>query len=168
MKKSRPFRLTSVGNVLQSFLGDIGLGNMIRETRISKGWRNIVGDGLSRVSRPAFLKNRVLYVDVFQAIWVESFLFHQADILKSIEALLGPGTVNRLYFKIRVGPEKSAPPRRAKSHGLWKAVLPSHEVREIENSLPGIQDEELRGIVRRVFLKERSRHYKGFLEEPRA
>jgi hypothetical protein len=136
------------------------MGDIVTRSKIAKNWPDIVGDSLSRVSRPVFVKNRTLFVDVYPWIWIDSFLFQQKEILNAVSEEVGPNAIERLYFQIRE-PTGQIPKKERPAPKSRMVLLPDHEIRELEDRLPEIRDGELREIVRRVFLKERARFYRN-------
>ena len=141
------------------------MGNITIRSKIVKEWAAIVGDSLAAVSQPVFLKNMTLFVYVYQGIWVDSFLFQQKEILKAISKVVGPNVVDRLYFQIKEQSKETPRKKERKVVQSRMVLLPDHEIRELEDRLPEIQDGELKQIVWRVFLKERARSYRNFSEK---
>ena len=64
-------------------------------------WEDIVGPAVAEASRPLSLHRGTLTIAVDQPGWATQLTYLQADLLRSIEAVAGPGTVTSVRVTVR-------------------------------------------------------------------
>lgn len=100
------FRLKRKAESPQRFISEFisrqGLEGKMAEYRFVTHWKDIVGEGVASNAVPGGIKNRVLYVHVKSASWMQELSFQKALLLKNINNYLGPSNkIADIKFVIR-------------------------------------------------------------------
>jgi predicted nucleic acid-binding Zn ribbon protein len=95
----RPDRATSLGQVLESLIPKLGLGQAIKEADILAAWHGIVGDFLAQHSKPERLVAGVLSVKVIQSsVRYELDRNWKPKILEKLKERFGERTIREIRF----------------------------------------------------------------------
>ncbi|UCF04514.1 MAG: DUF721 domain-containing protein [bacterium] len=81
--KKQPSR--RVGAILPGVLRNLGLEGKMEETRLLQQWPEIVGEAVSRRSRPREIRRGLLFIEVADNVWMQEIRFHQKEILARIK-----------------------------------------------------------------------------------
>lgn len=94
-------RVHPVRDVLSAALKGLGLGSRVLETEVISAWKETVGEFIAQHSRPARLRDGVLYVSVLQpAIHFELEREWKAQIIQKLRARFGAKTVREVRFRV--------------------------------------------------------------------
>ena len=85
MRQNRPRPL---GNILDDLIEDRGMATKLNAARILETWQEISGPSIQSVTKAAWLKGRILFVQITSATWrQELFLSREAWCKKLNHAL---------------------------------------------------------------------------------
>ncbi len=73
-----------VGDVLPGVLDSLGITGRMEEARLLEEWTEIVGDAVSKRSRPEGLHQGVLVVEVENNVWMQEIQFHRQEIAERV------------------------------------------------------------------------------------
>lgn len=90
----------SVGDLLKSTLGKLGLKERLDDELIVAAWPDLVGTFLAGQSHPIELRRKILLVQVLQPAIHYSLMRVKADILARLGERFGPDKVKDLRFRI--------------------------------------------------------------------
>ena len=94
-------RTHSVGGLLGKAMQGLGLGSRVQETEVLQAWREVVGDFIAEHSKPARLKEGILYVHVLQpAIHFELERNWKAQIVQRLRERFGARVVREVRFRV--------------------------------------------------------------------
>jgi hypothetical protein len=148
MKKAS--RLTSLESVLRTALSSVDHANIANLARVSSGWEKIVGSPLATASTPAELEYKRLLIWVREPIWADSMMYMKTEIISRVNKLLGKEAVTSIRTVYKADfPEfqrKKTPPRKVPDPPEWAALA-------VDEALVGVEDSELRSVLKRVMLK---------------
>jgi hypothetical protein len=151
-------QLTQVGLPLESMLKAIRKTNVLLIAKIIDDWENIVGQRLSKVSAPQSLSKRTLKIGVSQPVWVDSMLYHKADILKKINDLFASPIADdiRIAFQPNFSSlkENNSLKKPHSNTSYQELKLTKSEIYAIEKMTSGVTDLQLRSTIKRVILKD--------------
>ena len=88
----------SIGTVIQDVLKNLGVVERIGETKISRCWKDIVGEEIDRAAKPVRIEGKKLIVAVKSAVWRQELNFYKKEILDNIYKRVGPGIVKDISF----------------------------------------------------------------------
>ena len=74
---------------VSSFLSQRGLEPKMAEYRFVNNWSQIVGEGIAAHAKPMMLKNRILYIGVSSASWMQELSFQKMFILSKLNEFFG-------------------------------------------------------------------------------
>lgn len=80
-------RSGSVGDIIPEVLRGLGLDAKMEEARLLRQWPDIVGEAVSRRSRPKEIRRGLLVIEVENNVWMQEIRFHQKEILSRIGKL---------------------------------------------------------------------------------
>lgn len=126
---------------------------------IASCWEEIVGKRMSEIVRPYRFNRGILYVCTESSTWAQEFSFIKPEIVRKLNERFGRKIVADIYCRIGV-------PKRAKKHDrpvegsskmpspseLKVIKLPTQIERYVDEKVSAIQDDELKGVIKRVFL----------------
>ncbi|MGI6680308.1 MAG: DUF721 domain-containing protein [Bdellovibrionota bacterium] len=69
---------------LSAFFYKRGLSQKFAEYQFVSNWKDIVGEGIANNATPMLLKNRVLYIKVSSASWMQELSFQKLNILQKL------------------------------------------------------------------------------------
>ncbi|MGM0508404.1 MAG: DUF721 domain-containing protein [Fusobacteriota bacterium] len=72
----------------------------LKKEMLDVKWKDIVGENLAKKSRPVFIKEGKLKVQVESSIWLQEMRFLERDILKKVNTFLSDEEVKEIYFKV--------------------------------------------------------------------
>ncbi len=95
-----------LGEDLDRVLAGLGAPPVAVLTQITDRWAELIGPEAAGVCRPLVVEHGRLVVAVDQRAWVSQLRWMEADVVRRIAELLGPGVVDRL--EVRAGrPDRS-------------------------------------------------------------
>jgi len=74
----------SIGDILPGVFKRLGLEEKIEEGKLIGAWPAIVGETVSKRSRPRGIKRGILVVEAENNVWMQEIRFHQSEILDRI------------------------------------------------------------------------------------
>ncbi|ACI19200.1 DUF721 domain-containing protein [Dictyoglomus thermophilum] len=111
-------------------------------------WEEVVGETLSQHTRPAYVKDGILYVYVDSSVWVQELsLFKDKLIEKLNSSVVIPHVIKDIIFI-----DKGKAFNKLKSRKVKKEVkLSLQEEERIAKIVEDIKDEELREILKNYY-----------------
>jgi predicted nucleic acid-binding Zn ribbon protein len=93
--------LTKVKGILSKVLSHRGLDKRVERYEFILHWPEIVGERLAEVSRPEYIRNRALIVNVIHPVWAQELAMIKPVLLESLAKYLKPGDiVQDMVFRI--------------------------------------------------------------------
>ncbi len=74
--------------ILEKAFRKYGLEDKITRYKFVSHWNDIMGEGISKRSRPEFIKNKTLYIKVADSGWAQELSFQKDIILKRLQRFL--------------------------------------------------------------------------------
>ena len=88
-----------VKNALDNILKDAVGPNEYKLMDLQKNWGKLVGEDVSKNSKPVSIKNKVLNIEVSNAIWLMQLKnFYSKMIEKKIKSFCGNNFCNKIFF----------------------------------------------------------------------
>lgn len=151
-RKKSPRKLQPIGEILVPVLKRKGISFSLYHLRLTRAWREAVGDRISAQTRPETLRRDKLYVKVASSAWMQQLHFLKAEIIAKLNRALGKEEVREIFFSVGEIPSRRAAENHAPSLPLPES-LRERERRIIEECVGCVADEELRDILRRVMAR---------------
>lgn len=139
-----------IGTLIAPFLREFRMEEAVRFEGIKGAWGNIFREPLSLHMSPVSLKKGELLINVDSPLWLQQLSFLKNQIIDN----LSPFEVKDLRF--RVGRVVSAPNNAAQSSSARNRFLGSDALREIENVVSGINDDNIKEGIRKAMEKSLS------------
>jgi hypothetical protein len=146
MKKPKPIR-----SVLDQTLRALEIDVPLKAHAIWGAWEEIVGKSVALHAQPRSIHNRILFINVSHSTWIQQLQFLKSTLTEKINSYLGEPLIEDIRFKLA----KISPPIPASSKTLpWQREdLDERTLKQIENLLQKIDDEEIRKELREVLIK---------------
>jgi len=125
----------------------------ILDHRILDTWRKAVGPQISAQTYPFKFKNNILFVNVSTPAWMQQLSFMKQEIMDKVNPDWKREEIKNIYFAIGDIPDTSPQPGGHASD-FSPRLLKEREKRIIRENLSQIDDEELKGILKKVMTKE--------------
>ena len=77
-------RSGNVGDIIPGVLKGLGLDAKMEEARLLRQWPDIVGEAVSRRSRPREIRRGLLVIEAENNVWMQEISFHRKQIKKRI------------------------------------------------------------------------------------
>ncbi|MGB9701013.1 MAG: DUF721 domain-containing protein [Thermodesulfobacteriota bacterium] len=152
----------SIRNILAPFLKRTGLNWRIKEQKIIKNWKEIVGRDIAQNTVPSKLRGGVLYIKVSNPIWIQHLQFLKEIILKNIHQEIKEVVVDDLRFFLgNIDSTAGGYLPANKEKGEENIFLSrEQEIREfipkeIEEKIAQIRDPELRQLLSALYTKNK-------------
>ncbi len=134
------------GDSLQHYICRSGLKEQLEKHFFVETWYNIVGDQISRHSRPVLIRERKLLVEVKDSNWLYQLTLLKPRLIAAFNTEAGQAVIDDIKLKnVDFRGTAAASPREGPSRGAVKAVLPSW--RQITASLDAEQQERIEVYV---------------------
>lgn len=90
---------TSLGEVLQDVIKELGIQEKIDEARVVDTWKSIVGDNVNNVTESVWLKESTLYVKITSAAWRQELHMNRRKWKKRLNGALDTDPVEEIVFR---------------------------------------------------------------------
>lgn len=88
-----------VGQVLAGVLKDIRFDRRQEEAQVVKIWQSAIGPHITAHAQPTGIHKGTLFVKVDNSAWLSEIVrYHRIDILKRMQAALGPQVVQKISY----------------------------------------------------------------------
>ncbi|HKJ04253.1 MAG TPA: DUF721 domain-containing protein [Geopsychrobacteraceae bacterium] len=145
-------KAASVGSLLKQVLNEQGVDDRLSRYQAWLVWDKIVGEQIARRARPLRLRESVLEVRVDNAVWMQQLQMLKPKILKKLNDKLPNAQIEDIY--LRRGnhtPQPQVPPAPAAPPAWRSQELEQDDLEEIEQSLQGLDNSELKEGLRHLF-----------------
>jgi len=142
-----------MGDFLAKFLKRKKILLDILDYRILDVWHRAVGPQISAQTAPSKFKNNTLFVTVSTPAWMQQLRFMKQEIMDKVNAEWEKEEIRNIHFTIGDIPSTPAP-QAGYTADFNPRLLKERDKRVIRENLSRIEDEELRGILKRVMIKE--------------
>ncbi|MBN2398593.1 MAG: DUF721 domain-containing protein [Deltaproteobacteria bacterium] len=149
----RQKNLLKMGDFLAKFLKRKKILLDILDCCILDVWHRAVGPQISAQTAPSKFKNNTLFVTVSTPAWMQQLRFMKQEIMDKVNAEWGKQEIRNIHFTIGDIPSAPAPPA-GYTVDFNPRLLKERDKRLIRENLSRIEDEDLRGILERVMIKE--------------
>ncbi len=93
--------LTKVRAILSTVLAHRGLDKRVERYEFILHWPEIVGERLAEVSRPEYIRDKALIVQVLHPAWAQELTMIKPVLLESLARYLKPGDIVRdMVFRV--------------------------------------------------------------------
>lgn len=144
-----PDILRPVGTILEQALRQAGLEHIVLLGKLIRAWPEIVGAPLAKVAHPQWIRTRVLFVAVNDAIWLQQCTFYHAQLLYNIRKTLGDVPIAKVHFSLAMTVPRPMFPKPDTSREF--CPLTPEEEQQVCEGTASIADPELRDILRRTW-----------------
>ncbi len=159
MGKDKP-EVPRISRLISDLASIQGWSAKLARARIWDVWEEVVGAEIDRHAWPVrLIKGEVLEVAVSDSVWMQQLSFHKAIMVQDLNKRL-PGEAAIKDIRLVLGDPGKRPSRNKKigSHVINKDLkMDQNELDLAEKRFGGIQDEQLRQALLRVYVKSRQR-----------
>jgi predicted nucleic acid-binding Zn ribbon protein len=93
--------LTKVRGILSKVLAFRGLDKKVERYEFILQWPEIVGEKMAEISKPDYIRNKVLFVQVLHPVWAQELTMMKPVLLQSLSRYLKPGDIVRdIVFRV--------------------------------------------------------------------
>lgn len=146
-----------VGSVKRAFESREEDSEEARHQLVFACWEEAVGKRIAKAVIPYRFERGILYVCTESSSWAQEIPLIKPEIIRRINEKLGRDFVSDIHCRIGT-PRRSMGQKQATKDfrmptptELAKVRLPKQIEQQLDETVSPIQDDELRGIVRRVF-----------------
>jgi len=157
MKKTdrgRMPRALPLGDILEQYLTERGLGERLHKYRAFSCWKQAVGPQIAAQTQPLRIRDGILEVRVAHPVWMQQLQLLKPRILARLAEHLGPDAIRDLYLRqgrvegTQAGATQSSAP-------AWKnQKLDEADEKRIAAALAPITDADLRRNLERVMRRQ--------------
>lgn len=145
----------NIKNILWNVLKKGGMERKLNEAMIFVRYEDIVGEKISKVSKPIFFRGDTLFIGVKNSAWAHQLLFFKTEIIEKINSFLATPLVRDIRFQIVPFSEnKSKSDSEKNSTNDVKIDIPDKKKQMFYNIAAGIQDEKLRNKFIELCIKD--------------
>ena len=98
--QDRGDRFTPVAEVLEGYLDRTGLGDSLARLTALDEWGEVVGERVSRVTRPVEVRGETLVVEVLSSAWINELSMMSKLILERLNASGTGPPIGRIRFRL--------------------------------------------------------------------
>lgn len=151
--RKRRTTLLKMGDFLPNVLRKKKLLLDMMDHHILDTWRKAVGPQILAQTAPFKFKNNTLYVNVSTPAWMQQLRFLKQEIMDKVNAEWGKEEINNIYFTIGdIAPTPVHP--EDIPIDLSPRLLKERDKRVIRDTLSPVGDKELKGILKKLMIKE--------------
>ena len=144
----------AVAGLLKKLLGDKGLDERLPRYQAWLVWDKIVGEQIARRARPLRIREKILEVRVDHPVWMQQLQMLKPKILKKLHEELPNCDIEDIYLRRGTPQPQATTPEVPKFE--WKnESLSDTEQAEIERSLAGLKNGELKNEMRQLFMRQK-------------
>jgi predicted nucleic acid-binding Zn ribbon protein len=89
----------SISEIIESIVKAEGLGEKIAEARIIKGWHELLGKSISRLTKGIYIKNRVLFINLTSSVARNELIMIKPELLKRLNDFAGMQIINDIIIR---------------------------------------------------------------------
>ena len=89
----------SVGMLIRKFLRQEGLETPLNEKRLIDSWSEVMGKGVASLSKPLYIKNQVLYVEVTSAPLRQQLMMGRQQLVTRLNQQVGAQVITNIIFR---------------------------------------------------------------------
>jgi hypothetical protein len=143
-----------IAGLLKKLLGDQGLDDRLPRYQAWLVWDKVVGDQIARHARPLRIREKILEVRVDNPVWMQQLQMLKPKILQKLHQELPDCDIEDIY--LRRGIPQPAPAQPTIPTINWqKEILTTGELAEIEQSLAGLPNNDLKDEIRILFIRQK-------------
>ena len=91
--------MQKIDQILKSFIQKSPYKNRLEETHALVVWPTVVGETISRQSKPIRITDGILFVKVEHAVWKQELYMQKTTIIKKLNRYLQKNIVKDIRFK---------------------------------------------------------------------
>jgi hypothetical protein len=142
--------IPSLMAALQHSLRELGLERRFKSEQIAVIWPKVVGQAIAKIAHPTQLRNRTLYIDVADNVWMQELKLRQRDLLEQLNDALGEPLVERLFLRLgHIPPAAAGEQAERPSIPDTNVPLAPHEEDALDREVASVADPELRQVLKR-------------------
>ena len=155
-RKERPKlkKAEAVGSLLKKLLGDKGYNDRLPRYQAWLIWDKIVGEQIAKRARPLRIRDKILEVQVDHPVWMQQLQMLKPQILRKLHAELPNCDIEDIYLR-RGTPQPAQQVTEVARIEWQKEKLSDTELAEVEQSLTGLKDGEVKDEMRRLFVRQK-------------
>jgi predicted nucleic acid-binding Zn ribbon protein len=88
----------SVGMLIRKFLRQEGLETPLNEKRLIDAWGDVMGPAIASCSKPQYIKNQVLYVEVTSAPLRQQLMMGRQQLVNKLNQHVGAQVISNIIF----------------------------------------------------------------------
>lgn len=92
-------KIQNLGEVIQATLGSLGIKQKIEQYSAMSRWEEIVGEKISKITRPEKIQKNTLIVKVDNAPWRAELTFRKKEILEKIQKTTDSDSIKNILFR---------------------------------------------------------------------
>ena len=89
----------SVGMLIRKFLRQEGLETPLNEKRLIDAWGEVMGPSIAALSKPQFIKNQTLYVEVTSAPLRQQLMMGHQQLVTKMNQQVGAQVITNIVFR---------------------------------------------------------------------
>jgi hypothetical protein len=148
-------KISALGDILNSMLHDMKADGGMEHVMLRDIWNQAVGARIAENTRPEFIREGVLFVNVANSVWMQELHFLRDKILEKVNSELDSTQIKEIRFKIGPLPVSA---RKTSSEQL--PSLSKEEIEKVKQQASAINDPDLRqsfqGLME-AYLKNKKR-----------
>ncbi len=153
--RPRMKKAATAGDLVQQLLQSKGLDAKLDEYRTWLIWDQTVGPQIAARARPLRLRDGVLEVRVEQAVWMQQLQLMKPKILERLNQRLEGAELKDIYLRRgRIDRSTALENRPAPALPWRKQQLTQDEQEQIEETVKGLEDPELKQALRQIFIRQ--------------
>ena len=150
---------------LYQVLKESGVNNFQFHQQILDLWEDVVGEMVSKHSRPDRIVNGILYIEVKNSSWINEISFLRTDIIDKYNLTLKQKYIKDIKFFLKKNDSQTNKPFfmpknktvKESERSITLKKLSSGEKQEIEDNIGDIDDEKLRKSLQKFLETSRKK-----------
>jgi predicted nucleic acid-binding Zn ribbon protein len=137
--------------ILARILDEKGRETGTTYSSVFGGWSSMVGESLAEHSRVYEVRNRNLFVEVDHPGWMQLLLMKKPQILRSVKRKYAVLNIRDIKIKVNLTYQKMTHVDTKSDKGPQGSS--TEELREVDRIVSPVRSDELKGHLKRLFLK---------------
>lgn len=91
--------IKDIGSIINDVVKDLNIESRLKTSKIFSHWKEIVGDEISKRTKPERISRNTLYVSVASSTWANELNMISARLIERINSFVGEDAVKRIKFR---------------------------------------------------------------------
>jgi len=96
MRSSKP---KAMSGIMDAMIIDLGIGPRLKKAEVIDKWSEVVGEHISKVTKPLRIDGETLFVHVTSSSWRNELTFLKKELIARVNEAVGKKIIKEIIFR---------------------------------------------------------------------